>query len=116
MSARDIRTVLKVLKLIKEHMKKVFEDAPSDDAIGMCYVLIVLEDDLNLVTLDDAHVTDEYIRANIPVNFPWGNNRVRGVFGWIPRSIEPRLKWLDYHIKKLTNEQGISERRSSTFC
>jgi hypothetical protein len=50
----------------------------------------------NLITFDETNVLSEYIEANEP-----DDRDITNIYYWRVRDIEPRIKWLKKHIKKL---------------
>lgn len=91
-----MKSINELLVLLKEEIV-----ANSSFSYGMCGSITNLEDSRS-ITAEEVINLRNYLRKNSPTS-------VMDAFWWISGDKEPRLKWLDEHIK--LNTDGYEKYR-----
>lgn len=77
---------------------------------GLCYWLDLLHSQ-GLINLEDRLVARRYVQNNRPSKFSSRDvfKYRNSLFYWEIGNIEPRIKWLNEHIQKLSNTSSNNE-------
>lgn len=84
----EIRTIKELLEVMLNN-KQIFTHGLCAWAFNLFFK--------DIISLEELYVLKSYIKSNRPFNF---NSLVGEAYFWKSGKLEPRIKWLNKHIKK----------------
>lgn len=92
-----MRPMKELLILLKEYV----EQLPNDKFMGMCPCTLYMRRE-RIISLDEELFIDEFTRENRPTDTRFGDITPYNMYFWPYGEKEPRIAFLDHHIKRLS--------------